>query len=87
MQTYQIWTYNDEWLLYRQSVEVMKKKSKDIKDIKFIKKKKQWVESSDNGKKVWCSNRRFHLDSKADNSAENNFVEELIKPFDWPKLA
>ena len=67
------------------SVEVIEEKIKTIKDIKvqFIKNKtnsggvfKQWKKGFDSatGDFIWIA--------EADDSAENNFVEELIKPFD-----
>lgn len=67
------------------SVEVIEEKIKTIKDIKvqFIKNKtnsggvfKQWKKGFDyaTGDFIWIA--------EADDSAENNFVEELIKPFD-----
>lgn len=67
------------------SVEVIEEKIKTIKDIKvqFIKNEtnsggvfKQWKKGFDaaTGDYIWIA--------EADDSAENNFVEELIKPFD-----
>ena len=67
------------------SVEVIEEKIKTIKDIKvqFIKNEtnsggvfKQWKKGFDaaTGEFIWIA--------EADDSAENNFVEELIKPFD-----
>ena len=67
------------------SVEVIEEKIKTIKDIKvqFIKNEtnsggvfKQWKKGFDaaTGDFIWIA--------EADDSAENNFVEELIKPFD-----
>ena len=71
------------------SVEVIEEKIKDIKDIKvkFIKNEKnsggvfrQWKKGFDAapGDFIWIA--------EADDSAENNFVEELIKPFDDPEV-
>ena len=71
------------------SVEVIEEKIKDIKDIKvkFIKNEKnsggvfrQWKKGFDaaTGDFIWIA--------EADDSAENNFVEELIKPFDDPEV-
>ena len=66
------------------SVEVIEEK---IKDIKFIKNEKnsggvfrQWKKGFDaaTGDFIWIA--------EADDSAENNFVEELIKPFDDPEV-
>lgn len=71
------------------SVEVIEEKIKDIKDIKvkFIKNEensggvfRQWKKGFDaaTGDFIWIA--------EADDSAENNFVEELIKPFDDPEV-
>ena len=71
------------------SINVIEEKIKDIKDIKiqFIKNQKnsggvfkQWKKGFDaaTGDVIWIA--------EADDSAENNFVEELIKPFDDPEV-
>ena len=71
------------------SINVIEEKIKNIKDIKiqFIKNQKnsggvfkQWKKGFDaaTGDVIWIA--------EADDSAENNFVEELIKPFDDPEV-
>ena len=71
------------------SVEVIEEKIKDIKDIKvkFIKnEKKQWWSLQTMEKRFDAATGDFIWIAEADDSAENNFVEELIKPFDDPEV-